>query len=166
MEVLSHSGANYMTVRGDGQISVGNTSLGSTIPLVVQGGATGTTMKLLPGASNVVGIQMLDPGTNATQLRLNTNNTSVVMQALGGAGTTLNFTTQNASNIIVLNNGVVVGGATGGDQGVGTINASAYFVAGLGVPYHGTSGMTGGKITVQSGGTASGGAAGDIFLIY
>lgn len=97
-------------------------------PLTLNPAATQRGLLINMGDSASVGLNIQDPGGNATQVRINTNNTQVVMQALGAVGTTMNFTTQNVSNAMVLQNGALLSGATGGDQGTGTLNAQGLFI--------------------------------------
>lgn len=92
----------YMSVAGDGSgfvaptattglnwSATGNFTLqtpasAATAALTINGAAApDAVLRLNPANSASVGLKILDPGANATQFRLNTNNTQVVMQALG-----------------------------------------------------------------------------------
>jgi hypothetical protein len=51
-------------------------------------------LQIAMGSSSDVGLEILDPGTNGTDFRLNTNNTGVVIQALASASNPANLTLQ------------------------------------------------------------------------
>lgn len=77
---------------GDGSWIMGkNLTVGVTCnavgeTVVIQGTpSTNIAFQVRPGASNVVGISLLDPGANATQFRINTTNSAINLQSAGGA---------------------------------------------------------------------------------
>lgn len=63
----------------------------SGVAHTINGVAGATVLKLNAGASNVNAIQMVDPGANATELRLATTNTSTSVTATGNATVPLNL---------------------------------------------------------------------------
>lgn len=101
----------------------------------VNGNAAATVLQLKPGGSAAIGLSVLDPGANASEVRLSTTNANVTLATAGTAaiplrlaiGATVGLTLQTDS-------GLFTNGATGGSQGSGTINATGLFVNGVSAP--------------------------------
>lgn len=92
----ANSGTNaHMTMDTNGRIIVNPSGAGTSIGLQVQ-----------QFTSNEVGISILDPGANATQLRLSTTNTNISIQSAGG-NADLNFNQGAALAFQVPNAGAV-----------------------------------------------------------
>lgn len=80
--------AQFFEIFGDGHGTLGPTAaLGlawaTTGGVTITPTATNTALTLRPADSASVGFNILDPGANLTQVRINTNNSTVVYQALG-----------------------------------------------------------------------------------
>lgn len=73
--------------------------LPSTAGMIINSPAAGVaSLRLNPFDSASVGLNIQDPGVNATQVRINTNNTQVVMQALG---TTTALVLQTSGGVVM-----------------------------------------------------------------
>jgi hypothetical protein len=80
----ANTGAAAFAVTSTGNVTIAAPSSAATASLVITGIASSdAVLRLNPGNSASVGLKILDPGANATQFRLNTDNTQVVLQALG-----------------------------------------------------------------------------------
>lgn len=121
-------GVAAMTISAAGAVIVTRPTSGQA--LTVNGVTGSITLQLKPATSAEVALQILDPGANATQLRLNTTNTAVNLQALG---TTTNLVVSTSAGVALTladGQGAFVGAAAGGGQGAGTLNAVGLYVAG------------------------------------
>jgi hypothetical protein len=132
--VLQTDGANRITIAAGGAVSVTATS---GVALTVNGIAGQVGLQVNPANSASIGIMIQDPGSNATQLRLETSNTAVSIQALGSGTTNMVLQTQEGVEL-TLAGGAQVGGATGGTLGLGTVNATAYYISGSDIVQTGT----------------------------
>jgi hypothetical protein len=76
-----------LTISGAGAVVVNAPTSG--IAATINAFAGSAALKLLPGNSASIGMQILDPGANATELRLNTTNTVAKVQTTGSAAVPL-----------------------------------------------------------------------------
>lgn len=81
------NGSSRLSISADGHVTIAVPTATSTPTLVVNGAAARTTLRLVPADSASVGFQILDPGANATDIRINTNNTGVIVQCNGTSST-------------------------------------------------------------------------------
>lgn len=114
-----------------GGLTIAPQTGGGGATLILNTRATNTSLQINPGDSASIGIAILDPGANATQFRINTTNSSILLQSAGGTATLSiahsgGFQTQFATD-----GGVVLSGAIGGSQGVGSLNAQALNINGV-----------------------------------
>jgi hypothetical protein len=132
--VLTTDGANRIAIAAGGAVTLTPTS---GVALTVDGVASQIGVQVNSGNSNSIGILVQDPGSNATQFRASTSNTQVTIQALGSGSTNMVLQTQEGVEM-TLAGGVVVASASGGTQGLGTVNATAYYINGTDIVQTGT----------------------------
>ena len=123
------NGISRATIAVAGNVTINAPTGGVAFTVNAVSGQASLILK--PADSASVGFQITDPGANSVQFRANTNNTQVVLQALGAAGTQMVFSTQNVASALTLINGATLAGATGGDQGSGNFNAVGLFINGV-----------------------------------
>lgn len=130
-----------LNLNASGVLTIPQPSSG-TWAAIINGISSAGGIHVVQGGSNVVGIRIEDAGTQDTTLDIDTNNGEGSVRISGSSGTnTFSIYTAGTSRA-TFNTGLAMAGATGGDEGSGTINAKAYYVNGNALP-------TTGNITSQ-----------------
>lgn len=125
--ITDNATANSVTLAAGGGVTIAATSGTS---LTVNGVAGQASLKVNPADSASVGFQLLDPGANGSQLRLNSNNSQIVIEASGISTALLLRSSGGTGLTIAADQGLFLQGATGSSQGVGTLNAQALYING------------------------------------
>ncbi len=118
---LSANGVQRLITSGTtgGLVIAAPTSAATALVINTIGSSAGIQMNLAGSAA--IGIRLVDGGANNTVLDLNTNNTEANLKA-SGTSSQLSFFTAGTSRITITNaGGLFTNGATGGDQGSGTM---------------------------------------------
>jgi hypothetical protein len=87
--VLGGGGVNALSISTDGHVAIALPTATSTPTLTVNGAAARIGVRVPMADSTGVGVQVIDGGANATELRLTTNNSQARVQSTGVGSTSL-----------------------------------------------------------------------------